>query len=192
MSLGWAYWLLLAVALQRGVELIRARRNTRALLARGGREVGREHYPVIVALHAAWLATLALLTAPDPPVQWILIAAFALLQLLRLWVLASLGPYWTTRIITIDDAPLRATGPYRFLRHPNYVVVALEIPLLALILDLPVAALVFGVLNLAVLAFRIRIENQALLARRPSADHAESRSSKASATISVAARKSDS
>lgn len=192
MTFGWAYWLLLAVALQRGIELLRAQRNTKRLLERGGREIGGEHYPVIVALHAAWLATLALLTTPSPPVNWILIAAFALLQVLRLWVLASLGPYWTTRIITLDDAPLRTTGPYRFLRHPNYVVVALEIPLLALILDLSIVALVFGTLNLAVLAYRIRVENRALAARRAPKDQADNKSSSASATISVAARRSDS
>ncbi len=189
MHMGWGYWLLLAVALQRGVELAYARRNTRDLLARGGREVGAEHYPIIVLLHAAWLVTLAAWTAPSPPVNWILIAAFALLQVLRLWVLATLGPYWTTRIITLDDAPLRATGPYRFLRHPNYVVVALEIPLLALVLDLPVVALVFGTLNLILLGIRIRVENAALSGRRSQAD---SRSSSARATISVAARRSDS
>jgi len=163
---GWAYWLLLAVALQRLVELGRARFNTRRLIERGGREVGREHYPLIVGLHATWLATLALLTAPAPPVNWGLITLFALLQAFRLWVLASLGPYWTTRIITLDEAPLRRKGPYRFLRHPNYLVVALEIPLLALILNLPLAALFFGVLNLLVLALRIRVENRALAVRR--------------------------
>lgn len=192
MIFGWAYALLLAVALQRLVELMRASRNTRRLLARGAREVGREHYPLIVALHASWLATLALLTAPSPPVNWGLIAVFALLQGLRIWVLASLGPYWTTRIITLDDAPLKRVGPYRFIRHPNYLVVALEVPLLALILDLPIPALVFGVLNLVLLATRIRVENRALAARRPPADQADKRSSSASATISVAARRSDS
>ncbi|ODT17973.1 MAG: hypothetical protein ABS35_24630 [Kaistia sp. SCN 65-12] len=190
--MGWAYWLLLAVALQRVVELAYARRNTAALLARGGREVGAEHYPIIVLLHAAWLVTLAAWTTPNPPVNWLLIAAFALLQVLRAWVLATLGPYWTTRIITLDHAPLRTRGPYRFLRHPNYVVVALEIPLLALVLNLPVPALVFGILNLAMLYVRIRVENGALAARRILADQAESRSSSASATISVAARRSDS
>ncbi|MCX5520201.1 hypothetical protein OSH10_17305 [Kaistia defluvii] len=163
---GWAYWLLLAVALQRFVELWRARRNTRRLLARGGREVGREHYPLIVTLHTLWLLTLALMTAPNPPVNWGLIGVFGLLQVVRLWVLITLGGYWTTRIITLDDAPLLRKGPYRFLRHPNYVVVALEIPLLALILNLPVVALVFGMLNLLVLWMRIRIENRALAARR--------------------------
>ncbi len=166
MGIGWAYWLLLAVLLQRLVELAYARRNTRNLLARGAREVGAEHYPVIVLLHAAWLVTLAAWTAPNPPVNWILIAAFALLQGLRLWVLATLGPYWTTRIITLDEAPLRTSGPYRLLRHPNYVVVALEIPLLALVLNLLVPALVFGILNLAMLAYRIQVENRALGARR--------------------------
>lgn len=194
---GWAYWLLIAVALQRLVELVRARRNTRRLLARGGREVGAEHYPLIVTLHVAWLLTLALLTSPSPPVNWGLIAVFVLLQALRVWVLVSLGPYWTTRIITLDDAPLQRKGPYRFLRHPNYLVVALEIPLLALILALPVVALVFGTLNLLVLGMRIHIENRALAARRASSrqrseDRAESRSSSANATISVAARRSDS
>jgi methyltransferase len=119
-----------------------------------------------VLLHAAWLVTLAAWTAPSPPVNWILIAAFALLQVLRLWVLASLGPYWTTRIITLDEAPLRTTGPYRFLRHPNYLVVALEVPLLALVLDLPVVAVVFGILNLILLGVRIRAENAALACRR--------------------------
>lgn len=192
MTIGWAYWLLIAVAMQRLVELVRANRNTRRLLARGGREVGREHYPLIVALHAIWLATLALLTAPSPPVNWGLIVIFALLQALRIWVLASLGPYWTTRIITLDDAPLKRVGPYRFLRHPNYLVVALEVPLLALILNLAVPALVFGILYLILLAVRIRIENQALATRRSPGDHEDKRSSSASATISVAARRSDS
>jgi len=190
--LGWAYWLLIAVALQRLVELARAQRNTRRLLERGGREVGAEHYPLIVALHAGWLLTLTLLTSPDPPVNWGLIAVFALLQALRLWVLASLGPYWTTRIITLDDAPLQRKGPYRFVRHPNYLIVALEVPLLALILDLPVVALVFGAINLLLLAFRIQVENRALTARRRRTDQEESRSSSANATISVAARRSDS
>ncbi|MBN9026112.1 MULTISPECIES: isoprenylcysteine carboxyl methyltransferase family protein [Kaistia] len=190
--LGWAYWLLIAVALQRLVELARANRNTRRLLELGGREVGAEHYPLIVALHACWLLALTLLTSPDPPVNWGLIAVFALLQALRIWVLASLGPYWTTRIITLDDAPLQRKGPYRFMRHPNYLIVALEVPLLALILDLPVVALVFGAINLLLLAVRIQVEGRALAARRHMPDQAESRSSSASATISVAARRSDS
>lgn len=192
MMLGWAYWLLIAVALQRLVELARAQRNTRRLIERGGREVGAEHYPLIVALHASWLLTLTLLTSPDPPVNWGLIAVFALLQVLRVWVLASLGPYWTTRIITLDDAPLQRKGPYRFVRHPNYLIVALEVPLLALILDLPMVALVFGAINLLLLAVRIQVENRALTARRRRTDQDESRSSSASATISVAARRSDS
>jgi methyltransferase len=189
MAIGWAYWLLLAVALQRLVELVYARRNTAALLARGGREVGQEHYPIIVLLHVAWLITLAAWTAPNPPVNWPLLTAFALLQALRLWVLASIGRYWTTRIITLDEAPLSAKGPYRYLRHPNYVVVALEIPLLALVLALPVPAAIFGILNLILLGVRIRVENAALAGRRA---QAASRSSSASATISVAARRSDS
>jgi methyltransferase len=168
MTMGWAYWLLLAVALQRIVELAYSRRNMRRLLALGGRELGREHYPAIVLLHAAWLVTLAACTAPAPPVSGPLIAAFALVEGLRIWVLMSLGPYWTTRIITLDNAPLSSKGPYRYLRHPNYMVVALEIPLLALVLDLPIPAVIFGTINLILLGVRMRVENATLAARTPS------------------------
>jgi methyltransferase len=86
---------------------------------------------------------------------------FVVLQAFRIWVLASLGPYWTTRIVTVPGAaPVRA-GPYRFLRHPNYVIVALEIPALPLALGLPAVALGFGAANLLLLAYRVRIEEAA-------------------------------
>lgn len=169
MTLGWVYVLLGLVALQRGIELVWAARNTRRLLAKGGREIGRDHYPLLVALHAGWLLTLILLARPTAEVHWLLLAAFLLLQIGRVWVIASLGPYWTTRIITLDGAPLRRRGPYRWLRHPNYVVVALEIPLLPLILDLPVVALAFGTVNLLLLALRIHQEEAALAPRRETA-----------------------
>ena len=152
------------VAAQRLGELVVARRNTARLLADGGVEHGRRHYPVIVVLHAAWLATLAIL-APGPVDGWWL-TAFAILQLGRVWVLCSLGRYWTTRIITLPQAPLVRRGPYRWVSHPNYLVVALEIPVLALAFGLPWPALGFGVANLAVLGWRIRSENRALESRR--------------------------
>jgi methyltransferase len=155
--------LLAFITAQRLCELWLARRNTAALVARGGVEFGAEHYLLIVALHTLWLGGLWWLAAGQP-VDYLWLAVFALLQVARAWILASLGPRWTTRIIAVPGEALVARGPYRFLRHPNYVVVALEIAVVPLALGLPVYALVFGVLNLAVLAVRIRAENAALLA----------------------------
>ena len=161
MILGWAHLLVVLVALQRLAELARAQHNTRALLARGGVETGAAHYPLFVLLHGGWLAALFVLTQPNPEPRWALLALFALLQVSRLWVIATLGPYWTTRIVTVPGATPVRSGPYRYLRHPNYLIVALEIPTLPLALGLPMAAIVFGVLNLALLSYRIRVEDRA-------------------------------
>ncbi len=149
------------VSLQRGSELVIARRNTRRLLARGAVEVAPGHYPLIVLLHAAWLAGLWLL-AWDRAVDLRWLAAFALLEAARLWVLASLGARWTTRIVVLPGAPLVRRGPYRFLSHPNYLVVAGEIAVLPLAFNLPLYALVFSLLNAGVLFVRIRAETRAL------------------------------
>ena len=110
---------------QRLTELAIARRNTARLLARGAREHGAEHYPFIVALHTAWIVAIAVLGAGEP-VNLFWLALFGLLQLARAWVLTTLGPRWTTRIIVTDE-PLVIRGPFRFVRHPNYTVVVLEI-----------------------------------------------------------------
>ena len=117
-----AYAILVLVVLQRVGELWYASRNTRALKARGGIEYGRRHYPLIVLLHASWLMAIAIGIRSDPAVRVFPLGLFVLLQALRVWVLATLGPYWTTRVITIPDAPLVHRGPYRFVRHPNYLV----------------------------------------------------------------------
>lgn len=149
------------VALQRLVELVLARWNTRRLLAAGGIEFGRSHYPVMVALHTAWLLGLwwfGRARSVDPA----LLGVFMLLQAGRIWVIASLGRRWTTRIIVLPNAPLVACGPYRWLKHPNYLIVALEIAVVPLALGMPVFAAVFTLLNAAVLYQRIRAENQAL------------------------------
>jgi methyltransferase len=153
------------VAAERAAELILAARNTRALLARGGVEVGAGHYPLLVLLHGAWLATLLFLEPADAPPAWGWLGAFAVLQALRLWIIHSLGPFWTTRLITLPGAPLVRRGPYRFLRHPNYVVVVAEIAVLPLVFGAWRIAAVFSVLNLALLAWRIRIEQRALAPR---------------------------
>ena len=115
----------------------------------------------IVALHAAWLATLWWL-APSRPVDGFWLAIFVLIEIGRIWVLASLGPRWTTRIIVLPDAPLVRRGPYRFVDHPNYVVVVAEIAVLPLVFGLWQVALIFSVLNAAMLAVRISQENRAL------------------------------
>jgi methyltransferase len=150
-----------AVTLQRLSELVIARRNTRALMARGGVEVAAGHYPLIVLLHAAWLAGLWLL-AWNLPVRPVCLAMFLALQGLRIWTLLSLGERWTTRIIILPDAPLVVTGPYRFVRHPNYLVVVGEIAVLPLTFGLAWYALAFSALNAAALTARIGAENRAL------------------------------
>ena len=154
------------VTLERGAELVWARRNTRRLLARGAREEGARHYPLIVALHAAWLAGLWLL-AWNRAVSIPWLAIFGVLQAGRLWVLATLGERWTTRIIVLPGESLVRRGPYRWLRHPNYVVVAGEIVALPLAFGLYPYALAFSVLNAAVLYLRIRAEEQALARALP-------------------------
>ncbi|HEV8390056.1 MAG TPA: isoprenylcysteine carboxylmethyltransferase family protein, partial [Dongiaceae bacterium] len=127
--------LLVLATLQRLAELAIANRNTRALLADGAYEVGRGHYPVIVFVHGAWLLALwvLLLTGDVEFHPWPAIA-YLLVQCLRVWTLITLGRYWTTRIIVVPHAPLVRKGPYRFIRHPNYLVVVLEIALLPLAL----------------------------------------------------------
>lgn len=156
--------ILALVTLQRLGELVLARRNTRRLMAQGAYEASPGHYPLIVAVHAAWLAGLWLL-GRERPVQLPWLAVFLALQAGRIWVLASLGGRWTTRIIVLPGAGPVRTGPYRWLRHPNYLVVAGEILTLPLALGLPLYGLAFTVLNALVLAVRIRAEEAALTAR---------------------------
>ncbi|MES1200386.1 MAG: isoprenylcysteine carboxylmethyltransferase family protein [Pseudomonadota bacterium] len=154
------------VAVQRLVELVYAERNTRALKARGAVEIGRGHYPLIVALHASWLITVAVAAPADTTIAWGWLTVFVVLQGLRIWVVGTLGPYWTTRIITLPGAPLVRKGPYRFVRHPNYLVVAGEIAVLPLVFGEWRVAIVFTLLNAAVLAWRIHQEDKALDVRR--------------------------
>ena len=154
------------VAVQRLAELALARRNQQRLLARGGVEVGRGHYPLLVGLHAAWLAAVAWAVAPGASVAWGWLILFLILQAARVWIIASLGNYWTTRIISVPGESLVKRGPYRFLRHPNYVVVAAEIPVLPMVFGEWPLALGFGLANLAVLGWRIRVEERSLAPRR--------------------------
>ena len=153
--------ILSAVTLQRLGELWLSNRNTRRLLAQGAHEVGATHYPLIVAVHVLWLASLWWL-ASDRPIDGFWLAIYVLLELARIWVLATLGRRWTTRIIVLPGAALVRRGPYRFVDHPNYLVVIGEIAVLPLVFGLPQIALIFTILNAAVLSMRVRAENRAL------------------------------
>lgn len=162
----WVRAVLIAVAVQRLWEVRLADRNTRRLRAEGAVEVGAGHYPLFILLHASWLAAIAIVTpwtmVPNP--WWL--ALYVGLQFGRLWVIASLGRFWTTRIITLPSAPLIRRGPYRFLRHPNYVVASLEIAVLPLAFGQVWIALVWSVANALLVGWRIRVEDRALNGRR--------------------------
>lgn len=150
------------VVLQRAAELGYAARNTRRLRAQGAVEIDAHGYPWFVGLHGAWLASLFLLVPAEAAPSWPLLGIFVLLQLGRLWVIATLGPRWTTRIIVLPGAPLVKGGPYRYLRHPNYAVVVAEIAVLPLAFGAVAIALAFSIANLGLIARRIAIENRAL------------------------------
>lgn len=162
----WLWVVLTAVAAQRLWELWLADRNTKRLLADGAVEVGAAHYPLFILLHASWLAAIAIVTpwTMDPNLWWL--GLYLLLQLGRLWVISTLGRFWTTRIITLPAAPLVRSGPYRFVRHPNYVVASLEIAVLPLVFGQVWIALAWSIANALLVASRIRIEDRALNERR--------------------------
>jgi methyltransferase len=152
---------------QRLGELVLARRNTRRLIAEdGGVEHGAAHYPLFILLHTSWIAAMALFIPWSAAPNMALLALYLLLQFARAWVIASLGRYWTTRIISVPGAPLVRKGPFRLVRHPNYVVVAAEIAVLPLAFGAWEIAAIFSLLNLSLILHRIRIEDAALEPRR--------------------------
>ena len=159
--MGEGAWLVVFLCAQRLAELALAQWNTMRLRMAGAVEFGAGHYPIMVALHAFWL--LALWTAGhDRAIDPSWLAVFVLLQAGRLWVIASLGRRWTTRVIVLLGAAPVTRGPFRLIRHPNYLIVTLEIAVVPLTLGLPLLALVFSLGNAAMLAMRVRVENRAL------------------------------
>jgi methyltransferase len=151
--------LLLLVMAQRLGELVIAARHTKRLLAEGAYEVGADHYKWIVAVHMGWLGALVFWTwinGPQLSLPWLVV--YIALQAARVWTMMSLGRFWTTRIIVVPNAPLVRRGPYRFFKHPNYVVVVLEIAALPLVLGAWPVAVIFSVLNALVLRVRIKAE----------------------------------
>ncbi|HUP67397.1 MAG TPA: isoprenylcysteine carboxylmethyltransferase family protein [Sphingomicrobium sp.] len=153
--------ILALVTLQRLGELWLSRRNTTRLLAEGAREHSPRHYPAIVAVHAAWLLA-RWVFALGRPVDGFWLGMFVLIELARIWVLASLGDRWTTRIIVLPETQLVRRGPYRFVDHPNYLVVVAEIAVLPLVFGLWKVTLLFSLLNGVVLMIRVTAENAAL------------------------------
>ena len=156
----------LLVLAQRGLEELYSAKNTKALLAEGGREVGSAFYPVVAATHLAWITSLFFLIPPDAIILWPLIAYYLVLQIVRYWVISSLGCFWTHRVITLPDAPLAARGPYRYLPHPNYAVTIVETFVLPLAFGAPALAAIMAPLWWIVLNYKIRLEDEALSARR--------------------------
>ncbi len=150
------------IVVQRLLELAVSRRNARTLLAQGGIEFGRGHYPLIVALHAGWLLALVSLVSVDAPLSMPLLAVFALLQVARAWTLKTLGRFWTTRVVVLPRGQRIRTGPFRFIDHPNYLIVSIEIAVVPLMFGAWQLAAAASVLNLLVLRNRIRVENRAL------------------------------
>ena len=166
-AFGWAQAIVLLVAALRLGELTLARANDRQLRAAGAVEYGAGHYPLFVLLHAGWLAAMFLVAPADavPSPGWL--ALFVGAMALRLWAIGTLGQRWSTRVLVLAGAPLVKHGPYRWIRHPNYLAVAIELVALGFALNVPLLGLVFGTLNLPLLAWRIRVENEALRAASP-------------------------
>jgi len=159
-------WIFLFLLIQRLAELALAARNRKRALARGGIEYHPETYTKFVWLHSLFLFSLLLESYPwQLPLDlltWSCLVLFGLLQLLRYWCIHSLGEQWNTRIIVIPGAPVCRRGPYRFLKHPNYLVVTLEMAVIPLLARTPFTLLVFSLANLVLLRQRIRLEEEAL------------------------------
>lgn len=154
------------VIVQRIVELFIARRNENWMKSQGGYEVGAKHYPYMVAIHIGFFISLILevliFKRHLSPYWWVFFILFIGLQLMRIWVISSLGKYWNTKIIVLPGAHVVKKGPFHFLRHPNYVVVSLEILIIPLIFNGIFTAILFTLLNLCILYIRIPIEEAAL------------------------------
>ncbi|WP_422344210.1 isoprenylcysteine carboxyl methyltransferase family protein [Parasphingorhabdus sp.] len=155
-------WILIYIVAQRLGELVYANRNTRRLLSEGGEEFGADHYHWFIFLHSAWLAIIFLLVDPLRELNTAVLVLFVGTQILRVWTLASIGRWWTTRIISAPHFDKVRRGPYKYVSHPNYLVVVLEIVIVPLLMGLPWVALLFSILNAILLRHRIGVENEVL------------------------------
>jgi methyltransferase len=166
MSFFW--YLIIFLILQRLVELIISKRNEKWLLNQGAIEYGQEHYKLIVLLHIGFFVSLVVeytMTRSNFElhlINYVFLVIFILLQICRVIILLTLGKYWNTRIIRIPNVQLVKKGIYKFVRHPNYILVICEIFVIPMIFDLYWTAIIFTVLNLIVLNIRVKVENKAL------------------------------
>ncbi len=165
-AIGLPQLVALVILLQRGAEELYSARNTSALLAAGAKEAGRSYYPVVATTHLAWIASLFFLIPATATASYLLAALYIALQGVRYWVIGTLGRYWTHRIITLDDAPIVRRGPYQYVSHPNYAVTIAETFLLPMVFGAVALGLIMGAVWTAVLAYKIELEDQALLSRR--------------------------
>jgi methyltransferase len=169
-----------AVGVERVVELVVSMRNLQWSRARGGREYGQRHYPVMVVLHTGLLLACVLESGlAHRPIlailAWPMVAVVLLTQALRWWCITTLGPRWNTRVVVVPGLPLVARGPYRWLSHPNYVAVVAEGIALPLVGSAWITAITFTLLNAALLRVRIRTENAALASAAGQPVHADQR-----------------
>lgn len=159
------YFILVFVIIQRFVELRIAKRNEKIMLEKGAYEVGASHYPFMILLHVGFFISLLMEVLFFKSIlipHFTLLVVFLLLQLLRVWCLVSLGAFWNTKIMILPGANVVKKGPYAYIRHPNYVVVCLEIAVLPLMFGAYVTAVTFTILNGIMLFVRIPIEEKAL------------------------------
>jgi methyltransferase len=160
------YVLFSLLIVQRVTELFIAKRNEKWMLKRGGVEYGSEHYPFIVTLHVLFLLSLlvevSILQRELTNLWYLLIPILALTQIIRYWSVFSLGNFWNTKIIIVPNNQVVSKGPYRYMKHPNYVVVAVEILLIPLLFQAYITALLFTLLNIVMMTIRIPIEEKAL------------------------------
>lgn len=163
--IGPAQWAAIALLIQRGLEEAYSMRNTRRLVAEGAREVGRDFYPIVAVTHLGWIAAIFLLIPAAVQPIWWLLGVYLALQVVRYWVLGTIGRYWTHRVYTVPGAPMVRTGPYRLVRHPNYVVTVVETFLLPAAFGAWQLGAVFAVIWFAVLRYKAAIEDSANAAR---------------------------
>lgn len=155
-----------SVILQRLIELLIARRNEKWMLGQGAFEVGASHYPIMVTMHLAFFVTFLLevvaLGRTLSPFWILLLIIFLLTQTARIWCLLSLGKFWNTKIIILPGADVVRRGPYRWLRHPNYLIVSIELLVLPLLFGAYFTAILYSLLNIWMLSVRIPAEEKAL------------------------------
>jgi methyltransferase len=163
---GLPQYLAVIILIQRIIENFHGAYNMKRLLARGGREVGQHYYMFVPVIHVTWVLALFFLIPPDAAPIWWLLGVYGLLQVARYYVIFSLGPYWTTRTITLDDAPAVKSGPYSLFRHPNYAVVLAEVLVMPLAFGAWEVALGWGAAHVVMLGCRIYTEEKTLAPRR--------------------------